>query len=365
MRATRVSIDLGALRHNLGVVRAQAPQSRVMAAIKANGYGHGLLETARTLTAAGVDALGVACIDEALQLREAGIDTPLTLLEGFFHADEIPLLLEQRLEPLLHQRWQLEALAAYLPQYDFGGERLPVWLKLDTGMHRLGYPAGWARELQAQVAANPMLELRGFMTHLACADERGSPATAAQLKLFAEVTEEMPGERAIANSAGVLAWPESHADWVRPGIMLYGVSPFAASVGADHGLKPVMGLSSRLIAVNRLKAGEAVGYGATWRAPEAMPVGVVAVGYGDGYPRHAPSGTPVLVNGLEAPLIGRVSMDMITVDLRGQPEASIGAPVELWGPNLPIERVAEAAGTIGYELLCQVTARVHRDIAGG
>ncbi len=365
MRATRVSIDLNALRHNLGVVRECAPQARVMAAIKANGYGHGLQSTARILTEAGVDALGVACIDEALQLREAGIDTPLILLEGFFHADEIPQLLEHRLQPLLHQRWQLEALAAYLPQYDFGGERLPVWLKLDTGMHRIGYPAGWARELEAQVAANPMLELRGFMTHLACADERDNPATEAQLALFTEVTKGLAGERGITNSAGVLAWPASHADWVRPGIMLYGVSPFAGSSGADHGLRSVMTLSSQLIAVNRVKAGEAVGYGATWRAPESMPVGVVAVGYGDGYPRHAPSGTPVLVNGLEVPLIGRVSMDMISVDLRSQPEASVGAPVELWGPNLPIERVADAAGTIGYELLCQVTARVRREELGG
>ncbi|MFW6191186.1 MAG: alanine racemase, partial [Thiohalospira sp.] len=201
----------------------------------------------------------------------------------------------------------------------------------------------------------------GLLTHLARADERTAAATTEQLATFDAV--DGPGPVSIANSAGILGWPAARRGLLRPGIMLYGVSPFPEEVAGDHGLEPVMTLHSRLIAVRRLAAGDAVGYGGTWVCPEAMPVGVVAIGYGDGYPRHAPSGTPVLVDGVEVPLIGRVSMDMVTVDLRGHPAAEPGAPVTLWGRGLPVERVAAAAGTIGYELLCSVTSRVPRDPA--
>jgi len=351
MRPTRVSIDLSALRHNLKRVREAAPDSRVMAAIKANGYGHGLVRVARAL--GDSDGFGVAAIDEALALREAGIGAPITLLEGFFHSAEIPLIAQHRLDLLLHHPQQIEALE----RANFQGT-IRVWLKVDSGMHRLGIAPEQVRSVWRRLARHPGLEPLGQMTHLANADETDHPGTTAQLRIFLSATAGLPGGRAIANSAGVLGWPESHGDWVRPGIMLYGVSPFIGGRAEQHGLKPVMTLSSELIAVNRMKKGDAIGYGGNWVCPEAMPVGVIAVGYGDGYPRHAGNSTPVLVNGRRVPTIGRVSMDMITVDLRSQPDAAIGDPVVLWGEGLPVEEIAEAAGTIAYELLCGVTARV-------
>jgi alanine racemase len=350
-RATRVEIDLGALRHNLTVARAAAPGSRVMAAIKANGYGHGLQRVARALAQA--DAFGVACINEALELRRSGIRQPIVLLEGFFHADELPLIGSNGLETVIHRPGQLEALEAYR-----GRPPLRVWIKVDSGMHRLGFPPETVAAVHARLLACAGVEFAGFVTHLANADDRQDPKTRSQLDTFAAATGGLPGLRSIANSAGVLGWPASHGDWVRPGVMLYGVSPFCAGSGGQHDLRPVMTLRSELIAVNRLDAGATVGYGGSWRCPEAMPVGVVAVGYGDGYPRHAAPGTPVLVNGRRVPLIGRVSMDMITVDLRSQPDAAVGAPAVLWGDGLPVEQVADQAGTIAYELLCGVTQRV-------
>ena len=351
MRRTQVHIDLPALRHNLQQVRRLAPDSRVMAAIKANGYGHGLERVALALPDA--DGFGVASIDEALELRAIGVKQAITLLEGFFHADELPLVEQHALDLVLHHASQV----AELQRHTFS-QPLRVWLKIDTGMHRLGVEPAQVAGLWQQLLSHPGLLPLGQMTHLACADELESPMTWQQLALFAELTQTLGGIKAIANSAGIIAWPQSHAEWVRPGIMLYGVSPLLGNHGAAHDLRPVMTLRSELIATRWIAAGEAVGYGATWRCPEAMPVGVVAVGYGDGYPRHARNGTPVLLNGHEVPLIGRVSMDMITVDLRSQPEARIGDPVVLWGRGLPIERVAEAADTIAYELLCGITRRV-------
>lgn len=351
MRRTQVSIDLAALRHNLQRVRQAAPGCRVMAAVKANGYGHGLVRVAQALS--DTDAFGVACINEALALRTAGINAPITLLEGFFHVDEISLIEELQLDLLLHHADQIATLERATIR-----KPIRVWLKIDTGMHRLGVSPQSTASLWQRLEQHPQLQPMGQMTHLARADELDHPATAEQLLLFRRATESLPGERAIANSAGVLGWPETHGDWVRPGIMLYGVSPFVGGRAAEHDLKPVMTLSSELIAVNMMQKGDAVGYGGTWICPEAMPVGVVAVGYGDGYPRHAPNGTPVLVNGQRVSMIGRVSMDMICVDLRSQPEARIGDPVVLWGKGLPVEEIAEAAGTIAYELLCSVTQRV-------
>lgn len=351
MRPTQVLIDLSALRHNLIQVRKAAPGCRVMAAVKADAYGHGLVRATQAL--ADADGFGVAAIEEALQLRQADIEAPITLLEGFFHADEFPLIDQHRLDLVLHQPWQIEALE----QARFS-QPVRVWLKLDTGMHRLGFAAEQAAEWWQRLQAHPSLIPLGQMTHLACADEPGSEATLQQLDLFAEATHELGGEKSVANSAGILGWPESHADLLRPGIMLYGASPFLKGRAAQHNLRPVMTFSSQLIAIEQHKQGEAIGYGATWRCPETMPVGVVAVGYGDGYPRHAPSGTPVLVNDTVVPLIGRVSMDMITVDLRRQPEARVGDPVVLWGEGLPAEEVAEHAGTITYELFSGVTSRV-------
>lgn len=351
MRGTQVSINLAALRHNLQCVRQAAPGCRVMAAVKANGYGHGLVRVAKALVDS--DAFGVACINEGLQLRAAGISAPITLLEGFFHADEIPLIEQHRLDLLLHHPDQIVALeqAAF-------EKPIRVWLKIDTGMHRLGVSPESAASHWRRLERHPRLQTVGQMTHLACADEPGHPVTPQQLEGFRRATDGLPGERAIANSAGILGWPDSHADWVRPGIMLYGVSPFVGGRAAEHGLKPVMTLSSQLIAVKMVKKGNTVGYGGSWNCPEDMPVGVVAAGYGDGYPRHVGNGTPVLLNGRRVPLIGRVSMDMICVDLRSQPDARMGDPVVLWGEGLPAEEIAEAAGTIAYELLCGITPRV-------
>jgi alanine racemase len=351
MRRTEITLDLGALRHNLQRLRAAAPASRVMAAIKANGYGHGLERVARTL--ADVDGLGVACLEEAVKLREAGITTPITLLEGFYHADELPSICQHALDIVIHHAQQIAILEQQPPD-----SPLRVWLKVDSGMHRLGVPASEARAQWQRLTAISGVEVIGLMTHLASADDLNDTNTARQLSLFHACCDGLPGERTIANSAGLLGWPQSHAEWNRPGITLYGVSPFIGGRGAQHDLRPVMTLRSELIAVNRLQQGDAVGYGGSWRCPEAMAVGVVAVGYGDGYPRHAAAGTPVLLHGRRVPLIGRVSMDMLTVDLRGQPDASIGDEVVLWGEGLPVEEIAEYAATIPYELLCGVTGRV-------
>jgi alanine racemase len=325
----------------------------VAAAVKANAYGHGLLRVAQALSSA--DALAVACSEEAVVLREGGIAQPIILLEGVFEAAELPLCSRLHLDIAVHHLIQVEML-----------ERTPlerpvrVWLKIDTGMHRLGIKPDMAESIWQRLRACPTVnsDIR-LMSHLARADERSNDYTLQQLQIFTEAVAELPGERSLANSAGVLGWPPTHFDWVRPGLMLYGVSPFTDSEGSEEGLRPVMTLSTDLIAVNRLAQGQPVGYGGTWICPQDMDVGVAAIGYGDGYPRYLPSGTPVLVNGRVAPLIGRVSMDMISVDLRQHPDARVGDPVVLWGQGLPVETIARAAGTIPYTLLCAVTNRVH------
>lgn len=351
MRRTEVSLDLAALRHNLQCLRRVAPSSRVMAAIKANGYGHGLERVAHTLHDA--DALGVACVEEAIKLREAGISTPITLLEGFFSTDELPLISQYQLDLVIHHVQQIDLL-----EQCHLASRLKVWLKVDTGMHRLGIAATQVTAQWQRLNALNGIEVVGLMTHLANADDVDDSTTERQLALFRECCGELPGERTIANSAGILGWPQSHADWNRPGISLYGVSPMIGGRGEQHGLRPVMTLRSEIIAVNHLKQGDAIGYGGSWRCPEDMSVGVVAIGYGDGYPRHAENGTPVLIHGQRVPLVGRVSMDMITVDLRTLPDAKIGDEVVLWGEGLAVEEIAEHAATIPYELLCGVTGRV-------
>jgi len=326
-----------------------------MAAVKANAYGHGLVRVARALDA---DAFAVAAIEEALILREAGIDRPILLLEGVFEAAELPLCARHGLEIVVHHPEQARLLESARLE-----RPVRVWLKIDSGMHRLGLdperaPAAF-QLLRACPAVAPAVRL---MSHLARADERDCAYTRQQLHTFETATAGLPGERSLANSAGILGWPQTHFDWVRPGIMLYGASPFADSLASDEDLRPVMTFHTRLIAINRLRRGEPIGYGGTWTCPEEMDVGVAAVGYGDGYPRHAPSGTPVLLDGRAAALIGRVSMDMITLDLRQHPEARIGDPVVLWGEGLPVEHIARAAGTISYALLCGVTARVRVEI---
>jgi alanine racemase len=322
----------------------------VVAVVKANGYGHG---AARLLPALGeADMLGVACIEEALGLREAGAVQPVLLMEGVFEAGELPLCARLGFEIAVHEPGQiamLERAALDRP--------LTAWLKVDTGMTRLGFrpeaaEAAWRRLCHCRNVAGIRL-----MTHLANADMPGDTHTPCQLARFASLR--LAGQRSLANSAGLLAWPESHGDWVRPGIMLYGVSPLLDRTGEDEGLRPVMTLTTRLIAVKEVRAHETVGYAATWAAPADGRIGIAAMGYGDGYPRHAPSGTPALVRDRTAPIVGRVSMDMLALDLAQLPEALIGDEVTLWGRDLAVEGIAGLAGTIAYELLCGITGRVH------
>ena len=352
-RPTRAFIDLTALRHNLQQVKTCAPKSRIMAVIKANAYGHGAVRVANTLEAF-VDAFAVCDIEEALVLREEGILKPIVLLEGFFQPQELPVIVNQDLQIVIHSPKQFEHLVrAKL------SKPVDVWLKVDTGMHRLGFAPTEIDPIYKLLKQKaPVAQPIRFMSHLYCADDCKNTITDQQTQIFTTLTNTIKTEASLANSAGILGWPHTHADWVRPGIMLYGVSPFINSIGEQENLQPVMQLKSALISVKRCHKGDSIGYGASWRCPQSMPIGVVAIGYADGYPRHAPSGTPVLVNGKRVPLVGRVSMDMITVDLRTQPNARVGDPVDLWGKNLPIEEIASLAGTIAYELLCNVSWRV-------
>ena len=353
-RPARARVDLQALRHNFERVRQCAPHSRIMAVVKAHAYGHGLVNTARVLP--GADAFGIVTLDEALALREAGFDRRIVMLEGLYAADEIGLALNNHIDVVVHTTEQLGFIEA-VPS----GHLLNVWLKIDTGMHRLGFdPAVVPAIAERLRRCGRVREIR-YLSHLCCADDLSADQTLRQHRLFLESLEGTEGERSLANSAAVLGWPDTHLDWVRPGVMLFGSSPLLHTTATELDLRPVMTLGTQLIAVAQREAGEAVGYGATWRCPEPMTVGIAAIGYGDGYPRHAPSGTPVLVNGRRAALAGRVSMDMIGIDLRGHPEAKIGDPVTLWGEGLPVDEIATAAGTISYELFCSVTRRVNFD----
>ena len=345
-------IDLSALQQNLNRARSAAPGSRMLAVIKANGYGHGLLRVAGALSDA--EALAVARIGEGIRLREAGEKRPIAILEGFFDPQELQAAIHHRLEPVIHEPGQIEYLEQRPPSEPFH-----CWLKVDSGMHRLGFPVTEADAAFRRLSAIPALQGRiRAMTHLANADDRSDATTERQLEQFLSLVRPWGVESSISNSAGILGWKATHTEWVRPGIMLYGASPFLGRVGEEDGLLPVMTLRSRVIAVNKIRCGEGIGYGGDWKCPEDMTVGVIAIGYGDGYPRHATSGTPVLVNGKRVPLVGRVSMDMITVDLRSQPETRAGDPAILWGRGLPVEEIARAAGTIPYELFCGVTTRV-------
>jgi len=348
----RALIDVAALRHNLERAREAAPGSRVMAVIKSNGYGHGMLRVAAALERA--DAFAVARVCEGVQLREAGCDKRILVLEGAFDREELQAAALRDLTLSVHQPQQLALLAEHPAT-----EAVACWLKIDTGMHRLGFPVAEAEAVWRRLESLPGVKrVEGVMTHLANADDLADSTTQHQLQQFLPLARSLGGKISIANSAGVLGWAEAHGDWIRPGIMLYGASPFLNGDAWAEGLRPVMHFETTLIAVNQHAKGSPLGYGGTWRCPETMSVGVAAVGYGDGYPRHAPSGTPVLVNGRRVPLIGRVSMDMIMVDLRSQPEARVGDPVRLWGAGLPVDEIAAHAGTIAYELTCGVTRRV-------
>jgi len=349
----RAVIDTNALQHNFGRIRARAGGARVMAVVKANAYGHGLMATASALAAA--DAFGVARLEEGIVLRRGGITQPIVLLEGVFDAQQLERAAEHRLDLVVHDALQIGLLER--PQG--GAQRFVLWIKIDSGMNRLGFPvAEFAAALgRLRGLAPPARELR-LLTHLACANERDDAVTREQLARFRQATRGLAYPVSIANSAGLFGAVPLQCDWVRPGVALYGVSPFADCSAADLGLKPVMTLESSVIAVRRVARGERVGYGGAWVAARDSVIAIIAGGYGDGLHRSLAPGAPVLVGGRRAPLAGRVSMDMLAVDVSELAGVHIGTPALLWGPGLAVEEVARHAGTIPYELLCAVNQRV-------
>ncbi|KGD62328.1 alanine racemase [Alcanivorax jadensis T9] len=352
MRGTRIEIRPGALRNNARRARILADGAEVFAMIKADGYGHGLTLAADAL-AGEVDGFGVAVLEEARALREHGISAPILVAEGFFDREELEQARALSLEMVVHSPWQVALL-----QDNPGPLRL--WLKLNTGMNRLGLRPDIALEAAEQLAAASMNPV-GVMSHFACADEADEGRTDPQMALAGEVADRLGLPLSAANSAALIRYPHTRAQRVRPGIMLYGSSPFDWQSAAQLDLAVSHRFSARLIAINEIQPGDTVGYGATWTATRPGRIGVVAAGYGDGYPRHAPSGTPAAVNGQLTMLVGRVSMDMLTIDLHGI-EADIGDEVELWGDHVDVDKVARACGTISYELFCQITGRPERVI---
>jgi alanine racemase len=349
MRPIKARISIGAMAHNLRVARSHAGAARVFAVVKANAYGHGLSRARRALAAA--DGFAVLTLEEAANLRLMGVEQPILLLEGMFGADEIAACAELDLWPVLHHAAQLDWLQRQPP-----ARPLQVFLKFDSGMHRLGFPLADHAALVARVQGLPGVAGVTLMTHFAQADE--SVGVDWQLQPFLREMGEHRLPWSSANSAALLRYPDTLGAWVRPGLMLYGASPFADMPAEQLGLRPAMTLQSEIISVQTLQAGEGVGYGQLFRADRAMRVGVVACGYADGYPRHAPTGTPVGVNGRLSRTLGRVSMDMLCVDLSECADATIGSPVVLWGEGMPVDAVAAAAGTSSYELLCALAARV-------
>ena len=357
-RLIRAVIDAGALRHNLRTIRERARGARVMAVVKANAYGHGLVPTALAL--AESDAFAVARLEEGLALRAAGIIQPIVLLEGVFAPEHVLEAARHGFELVVHDPLQVELLEEFS-----GTHRFILWMKIDTGMNRLGFrPEEFAGALERVQRLQPApLEIR-LLTHLARADDQDDRVTRAQLARFKETTRGLDYAVSIANSAGLFGKVRLGCDWVRPGLALYGASPFADRSARELELQPAMSLETSVIAVRRVPRGESVGYGGTWQAARDSHVAIVAAGYGDGLARALPSGTPVLIGGQRAPLVGRVSMDMIAVDvtdLQLAPEGGrvhVGTPVVLWGEDLPVEEVARHAGTIPYELLCGVSQRV-------
>ncbi|MGY5956698.1 catabolic alanine racemase DadX [Kosakonia sp. BK9b] len=349
-RPVLATLDLQALRNNLHVVRRAAPTSKVWSVVKANAYGHGIDRIWQALSS--TDGFAMLNLEEAILLRERGWKGPILMLEGFFHADELPLFDKYRLTTSLHSNWQIKALQNARLQAP-----LDLYLKINSGMNRLGFLPERVHGVWQQLRSLANVGEITLMSHFAQAEH--PEGIRAPMARIVQAAEGIDAPRSLSNSAATLWHPEAHYDWVRPGIVLYGASPSGAWQDvATSGIRPVMTLSSEIIAVQTLKSGDAVGYGSRYRAEREQRIGVVACGYADGYPRIAPSGTPVLVDGVRTTLVGAVSMDMLTVDLTPCPQAGIGTPVELWGKEIKIDEVAAAAGTVGYELLCAVAPRV-------
>jgi alanine racemase len=351
----RALIRLGALKHNLSIIRAASPNAKIMAVIKANAYGHGMVAVATNV--GDVDAFAVARLPEAIELHEAGVRKPIVLLAGVLTDEELAAAIEYEFEIVVHCPEQVESLE----RCDSG--RAVVWLKFDTGMNRLGFSPDDAEDLIQRLQNLPAVAELRLMSHLASADEHDNDDTKEQLRRFRSVIEGFSGAISIANSAAALGWPPLAGDyWIRTGIALFGVSPFDGQTGADLGLKPVMQFEARLIARKPLQKGARVGYKGAYTAVSDSVLGIISAGYGDGYTRHFKSGTPVLVNGRKVPMIGNVSMDMIAVDLGEDSTDTVGDVVTLWGPGLPVEEVAPWAGAIPYELVCGVMNREASEI---
>ncbi|HFZ8993183.1 TPA: catabolic alanine racemase DadX [Citrobacter freundii] len=349
-RPVHASLDLQALKQNLAIVRQAAPDARVWSVVKANAYGHGIDRIWNALAA--TDGFALLNREEAVILRERGWKGPILMLEGFFDADDLPFYDTWRLTTCVHSNWQLKAL-----QNARLNAPLDVYVKVNSGMNRLGFPPERLQTVWQQLRALPNVGEMTLMSHFACAEQPEGIQQA--MRRIEQAVEGLECHRSLANSAATLWHPQAHFDWVRPGIILYGASPSGRWQDiANTGLKPVMTLSSKIIGVQTLKAGERVGYGGRYCATGEQRIGIVAAGYADGYPRHAPDGTPVLVDGVRTRLVGTVSMDMLAVDLTPCPQAGIGTPVELWGKEIKIDDVAGAAGTVGYELMCALAPRV-------
>ena len=356
MRPARALIDLQALRHNYQLAR-EVTGAKALAVIKADAYGHGAVRCAQALEAEA-DGFAVACIEEALELRDAGIRAPILLLEGFFEADELPLIVEHDFWCVVHSLWQLDAI-----EQTTLAKPIQVWLKLDTGMHRVGlHPSEYQSAYQRLQASGKVAKIV-LMSHFARADELDSLRSVEQVAVFLAARDDLSAEVSLRNSPAILGWPSVPSDWVRPGLMLYGATPFEQDHPLAARLQPVMTVESKVICVRELPAGEPVGYGAKFITPKPMRIGVVAMGYADGYPRHAPTGTPVLVAGKRSQLLGRVSMDILCIDLTDVPEAGLGSTVELWGKNILASELAEKAETIPYQIFCNLK-RVPRLYSG-
>ena len=344
-RAAYALINLAHLKNNLAAIQKVAKQSKITAVVKADAYGHGMLQVCQALSDA--DAFSVAYVNEAMNLRESGIQKPLLALQGFSSEKDLNNAIEQNIRVVVHHHEQLKILKTLkLPV-------LNVYLKIDTGMHRLGFDVAEVpavlEQLQSSISSVSKISL---MTHLACADELENPSTLEQLKTFDAIARKYDFEQSVANSAGILAWPQCHRDWVRPGLVLYGINPIKTQTRFDDiGLMPVMSLYAPLISIKKCKKGEKIGYGGDFCCPNDMLIGIIAIGYADGYPRHLRSAPKVSIAAKQAPILGRVSMDMIAVDLAGI-DTQVGDIAELWGEAISVTDVAKHAGTISYELLC-------------
>lgn len=352
MKPATAKISSLALKHNLQTIKQKAANSKIIAVVKANAYGHGVVFVSSAIEDM-VDCFGVARLEEALSLRSNGITKPILLLEGFFSAKDLPIIAVNNIQTVVHNLEQLQALQqANLPH------PIKVWLKIDTGMHRLGVAleqVDWF--YQALKASDNVHKDIGFVSHFSRADELDSDYTNIQLSRFLQSTENKQGQRSIAASGGILFWQQSHLDWIRPGIIMYGISPINVPA-KEYNLTPVMTLTSSLISIKDHQKGEPVGYGGHWVSDRDTKIGVVAIGYGDGYPRDVPTGTPVYLNGRRVPIVGRVSMDMMTVDLGIDSQDKVGDEVILWGKELPIEEIAQISDILSYELITKLTPRV-------